>query len=142
MNRHKVPDDDALLHDIKTRVNTHHFQRLQQLLEQSHYRTMAELLRHIICEGSIQIITVDETLPVTMEQLIDIRKELNAIGNNLNQVARALNLRTTGKQQVIPLEELMDNMNHITRQMQVTQQTIAELAKVWLHPTTHEKKPS
>ncbi|NII26135.1 MobC family plasmid mobilization relaxosome protein [Pseudoflavitalea sp. X16] len=132
MNRHKVAADEALRFDVKTRINTHHFNRLRQLLSSSHYRTMSELLRDIICEGRVVVITQDESLDVVMEQLVILRKELNAIGNNLNQIAKALNTPAEKKRQPVPTTAIIEQIQALGADMQPIYSLIARLSKVWL----------
>lgn len=131
MNRHKVPEDEALTCGVKTRITEAHFLRLQQQLKSSHYRTMAELIRDIICEGQIKLVTVDGSLTEVMELLLPIRRELSAIGNNLNQIAKAFN---AGKgQQAVHVVEILGLIKEVTGQIEPVNAIVSELARVWLY---------
>jgi hypothetical protein len=91
MGRKKIKEHQSLIYDIKTRVSREHFERLNKMLSQSRYRTMSELLRDIICKRPITIYTKDDSLNIVMSELVRIRKEINAVGNNINQLTRQVN---------------------------------------------------
>jgi DNA-binding HxlR family transcriptional regulator len=132
MNRHKLKQGEALLYDIKTRVNSENFERLQGRLKASHYQTMSEMLRDMICNGQIHVVTVDETLDVVMEQLTGLRKELNAIGVNLNQLTRLLNIARQSGNRSVNLAEFTDTLTQLATKIDPIQEIISQLAKKWL----------
>ncbi|WP_126248096.1 plasmid mobilization protein [Chitinophaga rhizosphaerae] len=130
MNRKKVPDNSALKFDVKTRITTAHYTRLTQQLKQSTYRTMAELLRDIICFRQVKLVTIDATMGETMERLVAIKRELNAIGNNLNQITRSLN---AGKgRHTLAVVELMTLVRELSAHIDPVSAIIADLSKRWL----------
>src|SRR5688572_29046732 len=96
---HNVPRKSAgekkvLRHEIKTRVNDQKFTELSNLLPKTRCKTMSELVRNILHNKPIKVYTVDESFPKLMEEISSIRKELNAIGININQVTRGFNNST------------------------------------------------
>ena len=130
--RKKMKEQDALKYDIKLRVNQQHYDRLNRLLSQSHYRNMSELLREIVCERQVILYTRDESLDVVMAELARIRKELNAIGINLNQVAKQVN-STTDKTKILLLGlESSELLRQVNKQMTDLFPIITQLAKKWL----------
>lgn len=133
MSRRKIPVETALTHGIKTRVTASAFQTLIDQLNRSHYRTMAEMLREMVCNGQIKLVTVDKTMSEVMERLIPIRRELGAIGNNLNQIARTLN---TPGVRVLPVMEMTAQMTELRGQLEGLQAMISELSRRWLSGNT------
>ena len=53
-------------------------------------RKLSDYLRHVLLNGSVTIRTRDQSLDDFMALLIDLRKEFNAAGNNLNQSVKKL----------------------------------------------------
>lgn len=130
--RKKVKDNDALKYDIKLRVNQQHYDRLCQLLSRSHYRNMSELLRDIVCKRQVVSYTHDESLDVVMQELTKIRKELNAIGVNLNQITKQIN-STTEKSKILLLGlNTNEHIEQIRQKMEIVYPIISQLAKKWL----------
>lgn len=82
---HKLP------YRIETRVDEAKYQELQGLLKSSRYRNMSELLRDLIYDKKIILVTHDNSLDLVMQQLSATHAELHAIGVNINQVTRYFN---------------------------------------------------
>lgn len=130
--RKKMKEQDALKYDIKLRVNQQHYDRLNRLLSQSHYRNMSELLREIVCERQVILYTRDESLDVVMAELARIRKELNAIGINLNQVAKQVNSATDKNKILLLGLESSEILRQVNKQITDLFPIITQLAKKWL----------
>lgn len=89
MPRKKAPDPEALLtHHISLRVTAAAFQKLDQKLKESDCSTIGELARHIVSDRPIKCRYIDQSLNPVMEELALIRKELRAIGININQLTK------------------------------------------------------
>ena len=61
------------------------------LLAKTRSKDMSTLLRDILYKRPIEVITRDETLDNTMEELARLRTEIRAIGVNINQITRYFN---------------------------------------------------
>lgn len=130
--RKKVKDNEALRYDIKLRVNQQHYDRLCGLLSQSHYKNMSELLREIVCNRQVITYTRDESLGVVMEELSRIRKELNAIGTNVNQAVKQIH-KTIEKSKTLVLGlEITEQLRRVEQQNSSLFPIISKLAKKWL----------
>ncbi|MET4546264.1 hypothetical protein ABIE26_003591 [Pedobacter africanus] len=86
MSRPRYTDEETLLnHPIIIRVNKATFQRLEKLAEDSDCRSIGEVARKILSQERITLFHKDASLNGPMEELALIRKELKAIGININQ---------------------------------------------------------
>jgi|GEM_PF-2809488 len=84
-----LAEDDKLTCVLRTRVSQKTFDRLEKLFGQSNVRTMAEFVRAIIQKGKINWYHRNSELDALAVEFGLIRKELNAIGRNINQITRA-----------------------------------------------------
>lgn len=88
MPRKKAEDSQRLQHVIQTRVNRSKFNQLSELAKKATNGSTSDLLRDILYKRKIKVQVVDKTLAEYMPELVRVRKELNAIGNNINQITR------------------------------------------------------
>ncbi|NLR68482.1 plasmid mobilization relaxosome protein MobC [Chitinophaga varians] len=91
MERVKKRKGLQLPHVIPIRISEEKYRELSGLLQQSHCRSMSELLRKIIDNRKIIVGNVDQGNRLMLEELALIRKEVLAIGVNINQATRRVN---------------------------------------------------
>lgn len=132
MGRKKEKDKSVLSHELKTRVNDEHFARLSSLLNQSTCRNMSELMRDIVCNKKITVFTKDNSLTMVMEELIQLRRELNAIGNNINQTTRQLNSLRESNGKPLLIMQISEQFQQSESVMNAALLIITKLAKKWL----------
>jgi len=123
---------DLLVHDVKTRISEKEFARLSALIEKTRYRNMSELLRAIISKEPITVYTKDGSLGVVMEELVLLRRELAAIGNNLNQVTRQLNSLKGPQGKVTLLLQASTAISQVQQKLEKLFPLISQLALKWL----------
>lgn len=58
---------------------------------QTAYKRMADYVRVLIFQKPVKVLSRDTSIDALMEELILLRTELNALGNNFNQVVRRIN---------------------------------------------------
>lgn len=130
--RKKIKEKVVLKHLVWTRINTAHYERLQKLLAQSHHKTMSELLRNMICNLKVTILTRDESIDVVMEEITRIRTALNGIGNNINQATRQIH-QTADKSKVMMIGmELKEEVRLVEVQLKELFPMMSKLARKWL----------
>lgn len=96
MPRKKQQDQDAVLsHCLIIRVSKDQYEKLDKLYKQSDCQSIAEVVRKILYNRKINCFYKDITMNAPMEELTSIRKELKAIGVNINQITRSFNQEKT-----------------------------------------------
>jgi len=80
--------EERLTHLIRTRVTESTHKRLVQLKQNSNCNTIGGVARKILSKEKIACFFIDVTMNAPMEELATIRKELKAIGININQQTR------------------------------------------------------
>ncbi|WP_162946212.1 mobilization protein [Chitinophaga barathri] len=132
MGRKKKEEGRHLRNIVKTRINDEHFQRLTGLLNQSHHRSMSELVRTILCEQKVTIFTVDGSLDLVMEELVRIRRELQAIGQNVNQTTRVFHSTAGTAARMERLQEVATAYREVGMKTDALLSIIAQFSKQWL----------
>lgn len=120
MPRKKNADPDKILSRVlRIRLTDAAFKRLEKISKSSDCHTVGEAARRILCKEKITLFYKDITLNSTMEELALIRKELRAIGININQITKAFhsdkreNSQLFQVNKVIKLYEKVDDMTDI-----------------------------
>lgn len=133
MGRHKSPHPEALLtRSIRTRVSDATFQRLERIRATSNCRSIGELTRKILARNRILILNRDAALDNTMEELASIRKELNAIGTNINQITHAFHLGQSSEQRFFRASTAAREFQQVGEKVDRLLMLVEKLAKSWL----------
>lgn len=132
MGRKKRKDSEALKHKIFTRVNDETYKKLTGLLSQHPTNDMSCLLRTILTNRPVKVFVHDQSMDLLMEELASIRKEINVIGMNVNQIAKLFNTYTAPQQKAffarIGYKEYLRLESKIDRTIEL----IGILGKKWL----------
>lgn len=75
---------------IGIRVTPQEYAEINSRFKATTSRKLSDYLRQVLLNGSVTIRTRDQSLDDFMALLIDLRKEFNAAGNNLNQSVKKL----------------------------------------------------
>lgn len=76
---------------LTVRLTQEELERLRRQKAQTAYTRMADYIRVLIFQKPIRVFSRDKSVDELMEELILLRTELNALGNNFNQVVRRIN---------------------------------------------------
>ena len=93
---------------------------------------MSELLRAIITKEPITLYTKDGTLGVVMEELVLLRRELSAVGNNLNQITRHLNSIQRGEGRGALMAQASLTISQVQGKIEKLYPLISKLSSKWL----------
>lgn len=86
MPRKKIKDQEQILsHPIILRVTEKEFNKLEKIHNESDCRSIGEVVRKILSKQRITYLHRDISMNGPMEELALIRKEIKAIGININQ---------------------------------------------------------
>ena len=132
MSRKKVNDKDALKYRVETRVNATTFKKLEAIVQKTQDKEMSGLLRDILTNRPIQVITYDKGLDIIMEELSLLRVQIRAIGININQITRYFNTYPEPQRKQyygkVAFQEYQALQPKIERLMEI----ITQLSKKWL----------
>jgi hypothetical protein len=76
---------------LLTRLKPAEFKLLDNRFKKTRFRKLSEYIRSVLLEKPITVTYRDKSMDEVLEELILLRRELNAIGNNLNQAVRNIN---------------------------------------------------
>lgn len=94
---------------IKLRVTTEEESIIRRKISAANLKTFQAFALKMLLQG--EVVTVDYS------ELLSLRKEVNAIGQNINQIARFTNtLGEIDKQLLIALQEEVKELSHVVSQ--------------------------
>ena len=123
---------EELPYKVFTHLGKEKYEELLTMLTSSHCRTMSALLRDILTNKKITIRTRDETLDKVMEQLSAIRKELHAVGININQITRQFNIYSDFEHRMFFATGAAEKYEKVGAKVDELLVLIAKLSQKWL----------
>lgn len=73
------------------RLKPDEYEILEGRFKRTRFRKLSEYMRSVLLEKPVTVNYRDKAMDEVLEELILLRKELNAIGNNLNQAVYQIN---------------------------------------------------
>jgi hypothetical protein len=93
MPRKKSADPETVLTCfVRTRLTQKAFDRLDKIRQSSDCHSIGEVARKLLSQEKIILFYKDMTLNGAMEELALVRKELKAIGININQLTKGFHI--------------------------------------------------
>lgn len=80
---------------VSLRLTTKEYQTIWAKCKTTTCRKLSEYIRRVLLEKKLTLFTRNQSMDDFMAELIQLRNELNAIGNNYNQVVKKLHLIQT-----------------------------------------------
>jgi hypothetical protein len=84
-------EEENRSHILLTRLKPAEFKLIDNRFKKTRFRKLSEYIRSVLLEKPITVTYRDKSMDEILEELILLRRELNAIGNNLNQTVRNIN---------------------------------------------------
>lgn len=133
MGRKRSPYPAKLLtKQVAIRLSQPAYNRLEKFQEQSDCRTVAELGRRILSNEKITCFHKDASMDAPLEELTRIRKELNAMGTNINQITHSFHIADTTNQKVFLALKVAEQYKKVGDKVDRLLVIVSELAKKWL----------
>lgn len=108
MKKDQSAEKEGLTCRIHTRLTQEKYDELSDLLKQCRgIHSLSELLRNILDNKKIIIQAHDTTKEKIMEQLAAIRKELLAIGVNINQITHVLHQTDFTEERQVQVDKIL-----------------------------------
>lgn len=132
MPRPKIAEKDQLRHLLRIRVNDTVYQRLTTLQKQSDCRSICEIARKILSKERINLFHKDAAMNGPMEELALIRKELKAIGININQQTHYFHTSQNPAERAFYVNKTAELYKVIDSKIERLLNIVSKLAELWL----------
>lgn len=133
MPRKKATNQEALLtKNVIVRITETTFNKLEKMQVESGSNSMAEVVRRILSNQKIKLFHQDNSMNAPMEEMALIRKELKAIGININQITRTFNQDKAETQRAFYVMKVADLYKNVDERVEKLLVIISQLAQKWL----------
>ncbi|MCD9015219.1 autophagy-related protein 17 [Parachryseolinea silvisoli] len=116
---------------IGLRVSQDFFEKLEGWTKHSNCRTVSEMARKILYEERIVWYTRDSQMDATAAELAGIRRELRAIGVNINQVTKYFHSTRIPSQKVHDALKILDEFKVISTKVDALLTAISNFSDQW-----------
>lgn len=123
---------EILSHNLIIRVTETTFKRLEKMRNESNYASIAEIARRILSNQNIKLYYQDISMNGPMEEMALIRKELKAIGININQITRSFNQDKAETHRAFYVLKVADLYKNVDAKVDRLLVIISGLAEKWL----------
>jgi hypothetical protein len=128
-----MKNKNTLCRRIHTRITQTKYDELNALLvKRRSIHTLSELLRNILDNRKIVVQSYDVSLDKVMEQLSGIRKELQSIGVNVNQVTRRFHAEEQPEGKLFQAIKIVKLYQQTDLKVSRLFEVIAKLSELWL----------
>lgn len=117
---------------INLRLTEAEYTELSSRVRNSTSRRLSIYLRNIIFDKPITVFTRDQSLDEFMEEMIRLRSELIAQGNNFNQVVRKINSSPNAQVLSFWLPVAKDLQQQLLEKTKFIQERINKFSEKWL----------
>lgn len=114
MTRRKISDAERLSVKVGLRISRPFYNKMTGWLSKSNCQSIAELARRILYKEPVIFYTKDVTMDGIARELSLLRKEINAIGFNINQVTRYFNGKTLPASKIYEALKILDEFKKIS----------------------------
>lgn len=125
---------------ICIRLTQQEFEKIRKMQQQTTDRMLSDFARKMLLGKPVRVLTRNQSLDLFMEEMVKLRKELNFIGKNFNQVVRKVNaVQMTGELSLwLPVcrklqEQLLEKIAFI-------KDKISQTGKQWLQDSSAENQ--
>ena len=128
-----MKEEDKLSYRIHTRITKAKFEELNRLLAKSRgIHSLSELLRSILNNKKIITQSYDTSLDKVMEELSRLRKEIQFIGININQITHKFHREDTAEGRLYRSLEVAKLYQQVEAKVERLLSLITKLSQLWL----------
>lgn len=125
-------NNEKLTKLIGVRVSETFYNQLEEKRKQTNCQTLSEMARAILYKEKIMFYYTDASLNATALELAGIRKELNLIGNNINQITKSFHAADAESQKMFHALKVSEEYRRVENKVDKLLIMISEISKKWL----------
>jgi hypothetical protein len=125
-------ESERLTKLIGVRVSEAFYNQLEEKRKKTNCQTVSEMARAILYKEKIMFYYTDAALNSTALELAGIRKELNHIGNNINQITKSFHASDSSSQKMFHALKVSEEYRRVESKVEKLLIIVSEISKKWL----------
>ena len=117
---------------ITVRVSKRFFDGLEEKRKKTNCQNVSEMVRAILYKERIMFYYTDASLNATASELAGIRKELNQIASNVNEITQSFHSADPGSQRMFHALRVAEEYKRVESKVEKLQIMVSEMGKKWL----------
>ena len=132
MGRRKAQNPEALLtRHVQAKVTQEVYDRLETISKSSDCHSIGEVARRVLSKEKIVAYSVDRSFDPIVEELCRIRREINSIGVNINQVTHAFHSDDAPGRRAAEALKIVKHYNEVGDKVAELLGVISQVTKKW-----------
>ncbi len=123
--------DELLTHKVGVRFDEKTFNKLKSQVQHCNASTVGELVRKIVTGEKVTFFVKDISMEEPTAELIRIRKEINAIGRNINQLTEAHHTSNTSDEKITHMLEVDKLYRQVADKVSEVWKLVSEMSLKW-----------
>lgn len=132
MTRRRVDSTAKLAKRVTIRISDSFYKRMEEWLEKSNCQTLSELARSILYREEIIWYHKDVRLESTALELAEIKRELNSIGKNINQITHRFHIADLPTQRLALALKVVQEYQKVGMRVDKLLLISSDISKKWL----------
>jgi hypothetical protein len=117
---------------ITVRVSKRFFDGLEEKRKKTNCQTVSEMVRAILYQERIMFYYTDASLNATAIELAGIRKELNQIAGNVDDITQSFHSADSESQRMFQALRVAEEYKRVESKVEKLQIMVSEIGKKWL----------
>ena len=117
---------------ITVRVSKRFFDGLEEKRKKTNCQNVSEMVRAILYKERIMFCYTDASLNATAIELAGIRKELNHITSNVNEITQSFHSADSESQRMFQALRVSEEYKRVESKVEKLQIMVSEIGKKWL----------
>ena len=123
--------EELLKYKVGVRFDEKTYNKLKMWVEQTNASSVGELVRKIITKENVTFYVRDISMEEPTAELIRIRKEINAIGVNINQLTQEYHNASSFDQKLGPALKMHSLYQKVTDKVNEVWKEVNEMSRKW-----------
>jgi hypothetical protein len=129
----KKPENEVRKIFIKIRMNDDELKQVKKKQQQTTERSLSEYIRNVSMQKPVTVKYRNQSADDFLKQMLELKKELNGIGNNFNQAVHKLHILDKIPEFRFWIQQYDGLQKSLVSKVEEIKLKVSQLYEQWLH---------